>query len=80
MAQASRAGWPERSDHTAQIQRMTRELQITDRPQDAHREMRAGGLNPCEHGNSRAHPPSGPISCGTTVRGPSLFGRTHDAP
>ena len=39
LAQASRAGWPEKSDHTAQIQRMTRELQITDRPQDAHREM-----------------------------------------
>ena len=38
-AQASRAAWPPRSDHTAQIQRMTRELQITDRPQDAHREM-----------------------------------------
>ena len=38
-AQASRAAWPSRSDNTAQLQLMTRELQITDRPQDAHREM-----------------------------------------
>ena len=35
-AQASRAAWPPRSDPTAQIQRMTRELHITDRPLDAH--------------------------------------------
>ena len=38
-AQASRAAWPPRSDPTAQIQRMTRELHITDRPLDAHTEM-----------------------------------------
>ena len=38
-AQASRAAWPPRSDNTAQIQLMTREPHITDRPQDAHREL-----------------------------------------
>ena len=96
LAQVSRAVWPEKPDRTAQIQRMTRDLQISDRLQDTFREIqntgcllhstptswwwRCGGLNPCEHGNSRVDPPRGPISCGATTRGPSLFGRTHDAP
>ena len=38
-AQASRAVWPPRPDNTEQLQRMTRKLQITDRPQDVHRDM-----------------------------------------
>ena len=38
-AQASRAAWPPRPDNTDQLQCMTRELQIADRPQDVHREM-----------------------------------------
>ena len=38
-AQASRATWPPRPDNTDQLQRMTRELQLEDRPQDAHRDM-----------------------------------------
>ena len=38
-AQASRAAWPPSPDDTDQLQCMTHELQITDRPQDAHREM-----------------------------------------
>ena len=110
-AQASRAAWPPRPDNTDQLQRMTRELQLVDRPQDVHRDMlrilpvhkvdqnqnthtatrhllhptparcwrRVGVLYPCEHGNSRAHPSSRSISCGTAARGPSLFGRTNDA-
>ena len=38
-AQASRAVWPPRPDITEQLQRMTHELQIADRPQDVHRDM-----------------------------------------
>ena len=38
-AQASLAVWPQQPDRTAQIQRMTRELQISDRPQDTFREI-----------------------------------------
>ena len=38
-AQASRATWPPRPDNTDQLQRMTRKLQLEDRPQDAHRDM-----------------------------------------
>ena len=38
-AQSWCTAWTPRSDDTAQLQRMTRELQITDRPQDAHRDM-----------------------------------------
>ena len=38
-AQALRAAWPPRVDNTDQIQRMTRNLQIVDRPEDAHSEM-----------------------------------------
>ena len=41
---------------------------------------RCGGLNPCEHGNSRVNPPSGPIACGATTRGPSFSNRVRDAP
>ena len=41
---------------------------------------RDGGLYPCEHVNSRAHPSSRSISRGTTARGPSLSGRTYYAP
>ena len=38
-AQASRAAWPPRKDTTEQLQRMTRELQIVDIPQDVHNDM-----------------------------------------
>ena len=38
-AQASRAAWPPRNDDTKQLQRMTRELQIVDRPKDVHSDM-----------------------------------------
>ena len=38
-AQASRAVWPEQPDHTLQIQRMTRDLQLRDKPQDMFREI-----------------------------------------
>ena len=46
---------------------------------------RAGGgavrvSTPVSMGYSRVDPPSGSISCGTTMRGPSIFGRTQDAP
>ena len=37
--QASRAAWPPRNDQIAQIQRMTRELQISERTKDAHSEI-----------------------------------------
>ena len=120
-AQASHAVWPEQPDHTLQIQRMTRDLQIRDKPQDMYREIQktlprykidenqnevrplaagihsqqqdvffippphagggtVGGINPREHGYSGDDPQSGPIFSGTAMRGPSLFGRTHDAP
>ena len=39
LAQASRAMWPEKPDRTTQIQRMTRDLQISDRPQDTFKEI-----------------------------------------
>ena len=38
-AQASRAMWPAQTDRTLQIQRMTRNLQLSDRPQDTFREI-----------------------------------------
>ena len=38
-AQASRAMWPEQPDRTLQIQRMTRDLQLRDSPQDMFREI-----------------------------------------
>ena len=38
-AQASRAAWPPRKDTTDQLQRMTRDLQLEDRPENVHREM-----------------------------------------
>ena len=37
--QASRAVWPEQLDRTIQIQRMTRDLQLRDRPKDTFREI-----------------------------------------
>ena len=38
-AQAARAVWPEQLDRTIQIQRMTRDLQLKDRPQDTYKEI-----------------------------------------
>ena len=38
-AQASRAVWPEQPDHSLQIQRMTCNLQLRDRPEDTFREI-----------------------------------------
>ena len=38
-AQASRAMWPPRPDPTAEIKHLTRGLKLSDRPQDAHREL-----------------------------------------
>ena len=38
-AQTSRAVWPEQPDHSLQIQRMTCDLQLRDRPQDTFREI-----------------------------------------
>ena len=37
--QAAHAVWPEKPDRTAQIQHMTRDIQISDRPQDPFREI-----------------------------------------
>ena len=57
-AQASRAVWPPRSDRTAQIQRMTRELQISDRPQDTHREIqRTLPLHKFDQNQNEIRPP-----------------------
>ena len=39
LAQASRSVWPEQPDRTLQIQRMTRDLQLRDRPQDTFRQI-----------------------------------------
>ena len=38
-AQASRAVWPEKHDHSLQIQRMTRDLHLRDTPEDSFREI-----------------------------------------
>ena len=38
-AQALRAAWPPRNDNTDQLQHMTSDLQIADRPEDVHNEM-----------------------------------------
>ena len=61
-AQASRAVWPAKPDRTSQIQRMTRDLQISDRPQDTHREIqRTLPLHKIDQNQNEIRPPAAGI-------------------
>ena len=58
-AQASRAVWPENPDSTAQIQRMTHDLQISDRPHDTFREIqRTLPMHKTDENQNEIRPPA----------------------
>ena len=62
LAQASRDVWPEKPDRTAQIQHMTRDLQISDRPQDTFREIqRTLPLHKIDENQNEIRPPAAGI-------------------
>ena len=62
LAQASRAVWPEQPDRTLQIQRMTHDLQLRDRPQDTFREIqRTLPMHKIDENQNEIRPPAAGI-------------------
>ena len=62
LAQASRAVWPQQPDHTLQIQHMTRDLQLRDRPQDTFRQIeRTLPMHKIDENQNEVRPPAAGI-------------------
>ena len=61
-AQAAHAVWPTQPDRTLQIQRMTRDLQLSDRPQDTFRDIqRTLLLHKIDENQNEVRPPAAGI-------------------
>ena len=62
LAQALHAMWPEQPDRTLQIQRMTRDLQLRDRPQDTFRQIeRTLPIHKIDENQNEVRPPAAGI-------------------